>query len=286
MRGADPAGWPAQSREAEQAGLDALLAPDHLGAPAPFAMLAAAAVATERVALGTLVANNEFWNPALLAREAATVARLSGGRLELGLGLGHMKSEFEAAGIPWRGHPERCAAVERTLDALPALFAEQEPVIDPPRLLIGGHGERTLELAARRADIVGFGGLTQRRGARMGVFDIAGPDDVERRVDFVRAKAGGRLPGLEFTVLVQSVVLTDDAERGAAALAAEYGAPGLQTAADVLASPFVLVGTVAEIADELAAHRDRFGFTYITAHGGSRDALIRVAAEVRRREGE
>ena len=296
FRAADIGDWAEESRRTEAMGYDTLVAPDHLGHPSPFGMLAAAAVATGRVRLGTLVLNNEFWNPALLAREAATVDRLSGGRLELGLGLGHMKSEFDAAGIPWRGHAERLAALEASLDALDALFAgeavpggqEPEPVQKPrPPLLIGGHGPATLRLAARRADIIGFGGLRQRRGARMGVFDIDGPEEVLRRVDLVREEAGGRAADLEFNVLVQSVVVTGDAEREAARLAERYaGGGGLDTPADVMASPFVLVGTVDEIAAELLAARERYGFSYVTVHGESREELARVIPRVRELAGE
>src|SRR5512144_2211251 len=79
------------ARDAEAAGFDVLNAPDHLGNTAPFAILAAAAAVTERIRLRTYVLDVYFWNSALLAREVATVDALSGGRLELGLGAGHMK---------------------------------------------------------------------------------------------------------------------------------------------------------------------------------------------------
>lgn len=289
FRAAQIGDWPEECRRTEAMGFDTVAAPDHLGHPSPFAMLAAAAASTARLRLGTLVLNNEFWNPALLAREAATVDRLSGGRLELGLGLGHMKAEFEEAGIPWRGHAERLAALESSLDALEDRFAGQEPApVQRPRppVLIGGHGPATLRLAARRADIVGFGGLVQRRGARMGVFDMDGPGEVLRRVDLVREEAGDRAADLEFNVLVQAVAVTGDAGKEAARLAGIYGAGGLDTAEKVMASPFVLVGTAGEIADELLAARERYGFSYVTAHGESREALAQVIPRVREAAGE
>src|SRR5262245_13523003 len=88
-------------RRAERYGYDTVFTADHLGFAAPFPALVAAAAATERMRVGTLVLNAAFWNPALLAREAATTDVLTGGRLELGLGAGHMKWEFDEAGIPW-----------------------------------------------------------------------------------------------------------------------------------------------------------------------------------------
>ncbi len=76
--------WRDRCRRAEALGYDVLLVPDHLGMPAPFPTLVAAAEATERPRVGTFVLNAGFWNPALLAREVATCDQLTGGRLELG----------------------------------------------------------------------------------------------------------------------------------------------------------------------------------------------------------
>ncbi|MFC4561626.1 TIGR03621 family F420-dependent LLM class oxidoreductase [Nocardiopsis mangrovi] len=283
--------WPDFCRSSERLGFDVILAPDHLGAPSPFAMLGAAAVATTRVRLGTLVVNNEFWNPAVLAREAATVDRLSGGRLELGLGAGHMKAEFDRAGIPWRPHAERVDRLEGAIRELDTLFAEdgQQPLprqVPRPPLLIGAHGERTLALAARHADIIGFGGLTQLKGRRMGEFGVAGPEETLQRADFVRERAGSRAAHLEFNVLVQGVFLTDDAEKKAAELAVKLADSGLGTVRSVLDSPYLLVGTAEEIAAEIIANRDRYGFGYVCTHGPYRDALAEVIPLVRRKAGE
>ncbi|MUL41020.1 TIGR03621 family F420-dependent LLM class oxidoreductase [Streptomonospora sp. PA3] len=283
--------WAQACRSAEESGFDIVQTPDHLGAASPFALLAAAAAVTSRIRLGTLVLNNEFWNPALLAREAATVDRISGGRLELGLGAGHMKSEFEAAGIPWRSHAERLERLERSIGELDRLFAEdgQEPLphqVPRPPLLIGANGDRGLELAARHADIVGFSGLTQVKGARMGTFRVADREETRRRVDFVRSKAGQRADALEFNVLVQAVIVTDDAEKSAAELVAAYSATGLDTVEKVLACPYVHIGTAAEIAAALVADREEFGFSFITTHGPSRDALAEVIPVVREAAGE
>ncbi|MCP9983982.1 LLM class flavin-dependent oxidoreductase [Actinomadura madurae] len=87
-------------RRAERYGYATALVPDHLGAPAPFPAMVAAADATERLRVGALVLNAGFWNAHLLAREVATADRLTGGRVELGLGAGHMKWEFDAAASP------------------------------------------------------------------------------------------------------------------------------------------------------------------------------------------
>src|SRR3954451_1559903 len=105
-------------RQAERYGYAVVSAADHLGIPAPFPLLVAAADATERLRVGTLVLNTPFWNPALLAREVASTDILTGGRLELGLGAGHMKWEFDAAGIPWTSFGSRARALEKTITEL------------------------------------------------------------------------------------------------------------------------------------------------------------------------
>jgi probable F420-dependent oxidoreductase len=279
-------GWVEHCQVAERLGYDAVHAPDHLGSAAPFAMLAAAAVASERLRLATYVINNGFWNPHLLAREATTVDRLSDGRLELGLGLGYVKREFDDAGIPWESHAERVARLERSIDALDRLFADDgqppSPVQRPrPPLMLGGHGERLLTLAARRADIVAFGGVRQRPGATRGTLELADLDEIADRVELVRRVAGGRLASLEFGALFQYVAITDDAQQHAAGLVEQFGGTGVGTADEVLRNPFLLVGTVDEIAAELIANRERFGFSYLVTHQPYRDALGQVIPRVR-----
>jgi probable F420-dependent oxidoreductase len=109
--------WIRKCRRAEELGYDVITVPDHLGAPSPFPALAAAAV-TERPRLGPLVMNVPFCNPALLARDIVSTIPLSAGRLDLGLGAGHMKAEFDDAGLPWSPGAERIGFLSRTLDEL------------------------------------------------------------------------------------------------------------------------------------------------------------------------
>lgn len=104
--------WAAKCRRAESLGYDVLLVPDHLELPAPFPSVLAAAQAAERPRVGTFVLNAAFWNPVLLARDVVSTAQLTGGRLELGLGTGYVRDEFEEAGIefgtpPHPGRPPR-----------------------------------------------------------------------------------------------------------------------------------------------------------------------------------
>jgi len=145
--------WRAKCRRAEELGYDVILVPDHLGMPAPFPALVAAAEATERPRLGTFVLNTGFWNPALLAREVATTDALTDGRLELGLGTGYVQAEHDTAELPFGSPGERVDHLLRTIEELDRLLGspEHQPrPVQKPRvpLLIGGNGKRLLELTA------------------------------------------------------------------------------------------------------------------------------------------
>lgn len=261
----------ATCRSAERYGYDVLLIPDHLGRnrPAPFPMMAAAAGVTDRLRVGTFVLNVGFWNPSLLAREAATTDQLTGGRLELGLGAGHMKSEFDAAGIAWQPYSERVHRLAATVDELDRLFADDQEGYETdqrprPPLMIAGTGERTLRLAAERADIVGYGGTLQVKGQPPGTLRIATLAEMEERVRFFRDQAGARVDEIEANILVQRVEVTTDRRGAAEKFLAEYG-PGL-TVDEVLEAPVMLIGTVREIAEQLRERRERFGISYICVH--------------------
>jgi probable F420-dependent oxidoreductase len=276
-------------RTAEGFGYDIALGTDHLPNGSPFSPLVIAAHATERMRVGTLTINNEFWNAAMLAREAITIDYLTEGRFELGVGAGHMKWEFDAAELPWRPLSERIDRLDRTVEELKRLFAdglaepesavrvrelfgraELKPVqkngLDGsgPPLLIGGTGDRVLTLAAKYADIVGIGGLFQVKGEPPGTFQMTTAAKAEERMAFVRERAGNRADEIEFNVLVQFVAITDDRRGLAESLVAER-VPYL-TVDEALETPFALIGTAEQIADQLRENRERFGFSYIVVH--------------------
>ncbi|HEY3873526.1 MAG TPA: TIGR03621 family F420-dependent LLM class oxidoreductase [Actinocrinis sp.] len=268
-----PAALRETCRTAERFGYDVVLCPDHLGRdrPSPFPVLTAAAGASERMRVGTFVLNIGFWNPSLLARDAAATDVLSGGRLELGLGLGHMKAEFDAAGLPWQPIAERADRLEATLDELDRLLGPDAPdgytTAQKPRppLMLAGSGDRLLAMAARRADIVGLTGLWQAKGEAPGSFRIGTAQELDRRVAFLREQAGDRAGDIEINMLIQSVVVTDD-RRGAARKAIaefELDLTPEQLLDDV---PVVLIGTQREIAEQIAERRERFGVTYFSVH--------------------
>ncbi|ROS42007.1 TIGR03621 family F420-dependent LLM class oxidoreductase [Amycolatopsis thermoflava] len=247
--------WAAKCRRAEELGYDTITIPDHLGMPAPFPALVAAAQATERVRVGHLVLNAPFYNPVLLAREVASTALLTGGRLDVGLGSGHMKSEFDDAGLRFAPPAERIKHLARTIEVL------RDRLDDAPPLLVAGNSDGVLRLAAEHADIVGFAGLKHARGYPPGTFDLASAAELDDRVGFVRSATTRQV---EFNMLIQNVVVADDPvpalEEWLAGVPSELG----WSAARLVDAPQMLAGTPEQIAAKIRAMRERYGFTYFT----------------------
>ena len=289
--------WADKARKVERLGYSVLLVPDHLAELlAPFPALAAAAAATTRLGVGTGVLNNDLRHPLLTAREAATLDVLSDGRLELGIGAGHMQSEYAQMGLAFDAgatRVERLAEavviVKRLLEGEAVSFAGRHyrvtahtlhprPIQRPrPPLFIGGNAPRLLAVAAREADIVGLTGIAFRRGgAQPDVSDFRAAA-VDERVRLLRETAAGRFEQLELNALVQRVIVTDDRHKAAQELTARW--PHL-TADDLLASPYVLLGTVDQLVDNLRARRDRWGISYVMTHEPFMDALAPVVARL------
>jgi alkanesulfonate monooxygenase SsuD/methylene tetrahydromethanopterin reductase-like flavin-dependent oxidoreductase (luciferase family) len=165
--------------EFDALGYDSLWVCDHVyGVPMPnlpifeaWSELAAVAAITERAKLGTLVTPPFFRNPAILAKQIATVDRIAGGgRVIAGLGAGWFQPEFEQTGCRFPGTRERLRALEESIEIMKQLWTEEkasyqgqyfsvseaicEPKPEPtPEILVGGGGERVLMgIAARLAD--------------------------------------------------------------------------------------------------------------------------------------
>ncbi|MFD5328815.1 TIGR03621 family F420-dependent LLM class oxidoreductase [Streptomyces sp. NPDC127092] len=270
--------WRTRCRRAEELGYDLILVADHLGMPAPFPSLVAAAEATTRPRLGTFVLNAGFWNPALLAREVATTAALTGGRLELGLGTGYVRAEHEEAGIPFLPPGERVAHLARTVEELAGALKGDGTSPRTP-LLVGGNGDRVLRLAARHADVTAFSGgrFTGESVTVLTAEELAGRVGTYRGFE---AEAGRERPA-ELNLLLQRVLVTDDP---AAAVADFLPRVPYLTEEQVLDLPILAIGTVREIADRLTALRERLGLSYFTVLDDAMEAFGPVIAELRRRE--
>src|SRR5439155_15822832 len=117
--------WAALARRAEDLGFSTFFMPDHFGDQlAPIPALMAAADATTEVRVGSLVLDNDFKHPLVLAKEAATIDVLSNGRLELGLGAGWMITDYDDSGIPYDSPGVRVDRFEEAVAVFKGLFAE------------------------------------------------------------------------------------------------------------------------------------------------------------------
>lgn len=271
-----------KARRVEDLGYSTFLLPDHLDQPfGAIPALAVAAEATTRLRLGTLVLANDFRHPVLLARDVATLDLLSGGRFELGIGAGWRQHEYQQAGIPYDAAPVRINRLAEALHVLTGCFADEtfaftgefytvaeldgqpKPVQRPhPPFLIGGGGKRILSLAAQAADIVSIIPRAKPEGSGQDSADwtTATAAATRQKLEWIRQAAGDRFAALELNAMVYAVMVSDDRHAAAGQLAQRFGL----TPDEVLASPNILAGSIAQMVDDLRVRRDTFGISYIT----------------------
>ena len=287
--------WAESARRLEELGFTSLFMPDHFGEQlAPIAAMTAAAAATERLTVGTLVFDNDYRHPVVLAKEMATIDLLFEGRVEVGMGAGWMKSDYDQSGIPMDAPKDR---VERLFEAVPIVRGlwGDGPVTQhgehyritgldglpkphtpggPPLLLAGG-SKRMLRFAGAHAHIVGVNpsihsGEIDADAARDGM-----SDRMDQKFEWVKEGAGARYDDLEFNVWIPVVVVTDDAKAVAEMVAPGFGLDPSH-ALEALESPMTLVGTEDEIVERIESRRDRWGFSYLVVQNESVFALAPI----------
>lgn len=285
------------ARRVESLGYDTLVMPDHFGArlsPAPALVLAAEA--TTRLRVGSFVYDNDFRHPAMLAQEVASIDLLTDGRFDFGLGAGWLKSEYDAAGIPFDAGRMRVERMREALHIIKQLlsgapithegryFRLNELVGAPrsvqqphPPIVIGGGGRRLLSLAAEEANVISIMPVSKADGSGLEDADASGPAFV-RKLDWIRAAAGLRFDAIELNTLVQAVAITDQPDAAAESLAKEYGAP----VEAIFESPLLLIGSLNQVIDTLEARRARLGISYITVFEKDLEHLAPVISRLAR----
>ncbi len=281
--------WKSFARKAEDLGYSTLLVGDHMGrALSPLPALLSAADATSRLRVSPQVLANDFKNPAILAKEMATIDFLTDGRFEVGIGTGWPagspagESDYKQLGIPLEEPGPRVTRLAETLQILKAFFGSEEPVtfqgqfyhmeglapfprpVQRPRppIMVAGAGPRILRIMAREADILNLAprppivGRTARGSQGFGL-------TMEDTVKIVREEAGDRYHELELCVFANNPAsgnpsITNDPDPWIDKLADE-----MRTSRDaVLAMPATLIGSVAEMIDRIQADRDRYDISY------------------------
>jgi probable F420-dependent oxidoreductase len=289
--------WAEQARKVEDLGYSALLMPDHFGDQlAPVPALAAVAGATSALHMGSLVFCNDYRHPFVLAKEAATLDLLSDGRLELSLGAGWMRTDYDAAGLPYDHPAVRVDRFEEAVQVVQGLLRTDgpfnfhgehyevightltpRPVQQPgPPLIIGGGGRRVLSFAAQHADIVSIN--VNLRAGTGGVETAADatPDRTRTKVGWVKDAAGARFDDLELNSLIGFVMITDDAAGLAGQMAPAFGLDP----ADALHVPLALIGTLDEMAEELEWRRAEYGISYWSIESEAWETLAPVVSKL------
>jgi len=272
-----------RARHAEALGATTFVIPDHLvPMMAPIPYLATVAAATERIRIAAFVHNNDLRHPVILAKDLATLDILSGGRLDVALGAGWNKPEYEAIGLPFDPVGVRVSRLTEAVAVIKGCFGEEafsfagehysitdydgqpKPIQQPhPPIFIGGGGRRTLTLAGREADIVGLAPriLSEQRSDPRSITWAA----TEEKLAWVREAAGDRFDGLTFNVYPSGwpITVTDDL-RGEARKVIDRlkERTGVELTEDeVIASPHIFIGSIERFVEKFRELRERLGIS-------------------------
>jgi probable F420-dependent oxidoreductase len=286
--------WRDLARRIESLGYSTLFIPDHFEDQlAPIAALTSAAEATETLRVGSLVFDNDYRHPLVLAKEMATLDLLSEGRVEVGLGAGWQRSDYEQSGIAYDPPALRVARLQESVAIMKALWQQEQvsfegehyhltdarglprPYSSPhPPLIIGGGSPKVLAFAAREADIVGVNPSLAAGHIGAEITAEIGIAKYHERVGWVREAAGERFAQLELQCLTFVVSVGEARDVVLERLAPLFSLPP----AEVGQVPLALVGTVEEIVETLVARRDELGLSYWVVHEPELVAFAEVVA--------
>lgn len=286
--------WLDTARELEALGYSTIFVPDHVDeGPGPLAYLAAAAAVTTTINVGTLVLDCDYRHPVFLAKELATIDLLSEGRLEVGLGAGWKRADYEITGIPMERAGARVGRLQEHTQILQRLWAGEtvtfegehyriteasltpRPHSERPKLLVGGGAPRLLGWAGQTADIVGVNpsihsGAIDEEAARDSF-----ADRIDQKFAWLREGAGDRFDDLEINAWLAVAEVTGDPAY-AGVVAELFGT----TADELRRSPMALLGTLDDAAEALAERRERWGYTYTVIPGAQARAFAPLVARL------
>ncbi len=284
--------WRELARRVEGLGYSSLFMPDHFGEQwGPIVGLTVAAEATSTLRVGSLVFDNDYRHPVVLAKELATLDLVSEGRLEVGLGAGWMRSDYEQSGIAYDPPGVRVERMREGLSVMKALWSTGKASVEGshyriteaegyprprssgyPPVIIGGGSPTILALAAAEADIVG---INPSLAAGFVGPEVAASSRLERfrdRVEWVRQAAGERFDSLELQCLTFIVQVVPNRDEVIESMAPAFG----MTPEEAGEVPIALVGTVDEIAETLVRRREELGFSYWVVHDRDMEAFAPV----------
>ena len=305
--GASAAEWFDTVRRAEDSGYSTLFSSDHYFGPgaisdatghrpvdlAPLTSIAMAAARTTSLRVGCRVFACDFHHPVVLAKEMATLDLLSEGRLEVGLGAGWVRDEYEGLGVTMERPGVRIAKLAEYVDVLRAHFSGEQMAVDgqfvhahgfaglprpaqqpAPPIMIGGGAPRILGLAGRLADIVSIN--FDNSSGKLGSASVmsSGADETANKIGWIRDGAGERFDALEIEIGAYFVAVGDDAGSQLEAMAGRFGvSPG-----EFAVHPHAMFGSVEQICETLVERRERYGVSYVTVAQRHLDEFAPIVA--------
>jgi probable F420-dependent oxidoreductase len=288
--------WRETARKLEDLGYSTLFIPDHFEDQyGPLVALTVAAEATTTLNVGSLVFDNDYRHPLVLAKECATLDLASEGRLEVGLGAGWMESDYDQSGVEYDSPGVRVGRLEEGIKIVKALWANDTVDFEGehyhltgahgqprphspggPKLLIGGGSRRVLRIAAENAQIIGINPSLRAGFVGPETIASASTEHYAERVGWVREFAGDRFDELE----LQSLVFLAQIGRPQAEVSEEMSKLVGFPPEDIAASPIGLFGTEDEIVETLERRREESGFSYWVLHEGEIDSFAPVVARL------
>jgi probable F420-dependent oxidoreductase len=289
--------WRTLARKIEDLGYSTLFMPDHFVDTelAPMVGLSVAAAATDRLRVGMLVLANDYKHPAIVAKEAATLDVLSEGRLELGIGAGWKKTDYDALGLPYDAPGTRITRLADALTVIKRAWGDgpfdhdgdhytirsyngtPKPVQQPrPPILVGGGGPRLLRLAGKEADIVGINPNLRAGAITNDALKTSLAEQTRQKIDWVREGAGDRFDALELQIRYFVAAITDDAAGLAEAMSPGFGV----SVDDALTSAVALVGTIDEVCETLTRRRKEWGVSYVVFGEDTFEAFAPVVSRL------
>jgi probable F420-dependent oxidoreductase len=292
----DGKAWREKARKIEALGYSTLYIPDHFGDQwGPIVGMTIAAEATTSLNVGSLVFDNDYRHPVVLAKEIATLDLASEGRVEFGIGAGWMKSDYDQSGLPYDRPGVRIDRMVEGLAIMKQLWTDGTATLhgehyqvagaqgaprpassSSPKIVIGGGGRRVLSIAAREADIVGVNPNLSAGYVGPEVAASSKGDVYRERLTWIREAAGDRFDDLELQCLTFMVQFTDDRQQAYENLAPMFGL----TPEEAMDVPIALAGTVDQVVETLQQRREEYGFSYVVVHEPEMEAFAEVVARL------
>jgi probable F420-dependent oxidoreductase len=288
--------WIKQIQRIEELGFSSILIPDHPNTQwCPVATQTAIALVTEKMKVGSIVFNNDFHHPVVLAKSSATIQNISKGRHEFGVGAGWDKAEYDKAGIRFDKPATRIARLREAIQIIQSMWINEKTSYDgkyykideipqaarysdygPPKTMIGGGGKMMLRLAGKYADIVNLmSSMARARHSNdfvvAAVKDALTYDRLNEKIAIVEDSAyrnGRNSEDLEFSFLyLPGTTFTENVESAIAERAEWYGA----SVGEIKSLPNLFVGSYDDFREEVKTRYDETGVGYIIIPGNLSD---------------